>query len=118
MLLWPDVSHRIRLADIQFAQHLCFCVPALHSVAPNLPAPSQLLRRIEKDTHTVGVTHLLPVHAEQPLDDQEGLWNNVLRWAKVAPLVIVVRFQDGLTSTQQSQVLCHYIEIIACRVQG
>src|SRR6266571_2948008 len=118
MPLWPDVGRRIRFADVEFAQHLRFGVPALRRVTPDLPAPPQLLGWIEKDAYTVGVAHLLPVHAEQPLDDQKGPWDDVLWWAKVAPFMIVVRLQDGFSGTQQLQMLCHHIEIVACRVQG
>ena len=117
ILLWSDIGSRIRFADIQFAQHLWLRVPALCGVAADLPAPSQLLRWIEKDTHTVGAANLLPVHAKQPLNDQEGLGDDVLWWPKVASLVVVVGLQDGLAGTKQLQVLCHHIKIIACRVQ-
>src|SRR5258708_34735139 len=74
MPLWADVGLRIRLADVQFAQHFCFCVPAPRGVAPSLPRAPQLLGRIDKNTHTVGVAHLLPEHAAQTLTGTDMTW--------------------------------------------
>src|SRR5258708_21009109 len=85
MPLWADVGLRIRLADVQFAQHFCFCVPAPCGVSPSLPAAPQLLGWIEKNTHTVGVPHLLPVHAKQPLDGPESPQRYVPWRPTVAP---------------------------------
>ena len=44
--------------------------------------------------------------------------DNILWWSKVAHLMVVVWFENGLPGAQQLQVLCHNIEIIAIRVQG
>src|SRR5260370_24535621 len=97
--LRADECRGIWLASLQFPQHLLCRVSALRRVTPHLPAPSQLLRRIEEDAHAVGIAHLLPVETEQPLDDEEGTWNYILWRPKVTQLVVVARLQDRFSGT-------------------
>src|SRR5712692_7790231 len=116
--LRTDESRRIWLTGLEFAQHLLFRISTMRRVTPNFPAPSQLLGWIEVDAHTEGITHLLPVETEQPLDNEKGTWNDILWRPKVTQSVVVVRFQNRFSGTQQLQMLRHHIEVVTCWVQG
>src|SRR5260370_3819504 len=116
--LRTDESRRIWLTGRECAQHLLFRISTMRRVRPNLPAPPQLLGRIEVDAHTVGIAHLLPVETEQPLDDEKGTWNDILWRPKVAQSVVVVWLQNRFSGTQQLQMLRHHIEVVTCWVQG
>src|SRR6266480_1652070 len=98
-------------------QYFCFGVSTLRGVAADLPATSQLFRRLKKNAHTIGAAHLLPVHTEQPFHNQERFRNDILWWPKIASFVVIVWFKDWLTGTKQLQVLRHYIKIVAIRIQ-
>src|ERR1700730_14367815 len=108
--LWTNEGGGIRFAHVEFTQHICFGIATLCRVAPDLPAAPELLRWIEKDAHAVGTAHLLPVEAEEALDNEERAWNDVLWGPKVAQFVLVVGLQDGFSRAHQAQMLRHHVQ--------
>src|SRR5918912_4316947 len=99
MMLRTNVCCRIHLTESKLPQHLFFRISALGHVPSNLPASSQFLGWIKVNANTVGVAHLLPVHAEQTFNDDIRMWNDILWGSKVTRLVIIVRLQDRLPNT-------------------
>src|SRR5579884_2771553 len=117
MPLRSNICSRIRLANLKLAQYFCPCIPAPGGVTPNLPPPPEEFRRIKVNTHTVGVAHLLPVKTQQALNNQERLGNDILGRAKVSALVIVMRLKNRFSGTEQPQMRCHHLHLVARWIQ-
>src|SRR5690348_3703515 len=81
--LWLNIQPRVTLTQSKLMQDLIFFVSTLRRIPPHLPMVTYPLWRIKIRTHTIRLTHLLPVHTEQTLDNQKRMRRNILARTEV-----------------------------------
>ena len=90
---------------------------ALGTVAPDLPLPPDLLRRVQVDGDVEAGAGHLGVQREQAFHDHEVARLDEHRADQLTGGVVVDRLENGPAKRQQLQVLLHHLDVVAVRVQ-
>ena len=115
--LGTDERLGVGLAPVELGQDLVGGVAAPAAVALHLPAPAQVLRRVQEDPHVIGVAHRRGVEAEHPLDDRELGRGDVLGRRQRSVAVAVDGLEDRLAGAQVDEVLLEDVQVVGVGVQ-
>ncbi len=115
--LGADERLGVGLAPIELGQHLIGGVAAAAAVALHLPAPAQVLRRVQEDADVVGVAHRGGVEAQHPLDDRELGRGDMLGRRQRPVAVAVDGLEDRLPGAQVDEMLLQDVEVVGVGVQ-
>ena len=117
LALRPDERGRLWLAPLQFGEYVGPGAPALGAVASELPAPPDVLGRVQVHGDVEARPGQPGVQRQQPLDDHELPGLDQDRPGQLPGRMVVDGLEDGTPEGQQLQVLLHHVHVVALGVE-